>query len=144
MAVLSSSAAPERSTAQVSPRDAIMRLAARASIEISAKQPEQIGAWGAMLPPGSEVFVAWVPGTLPGTIVTAAQRVRAAGHEPVPHVAARQVASAAAAADLLARLRGEGGVTRVLLIAGDGGPARGPYADSEALLETGLFPKHSI
>ena len=45
--------------------------------------------------------------------------MRAAGFEPVPHVAVRNFAGIAALDDFLARLNGEAGVTHVLVIAGD-------------------------
>lgn len=136
--------APVPSAGDTDLRDAVSRLARGASIEITARQPEQVAAWLAPLPAGTEVFIAWVPGTPLRQQADVAVRVRAAGMEPVPHIAARQLASAGDAAELLARLRGDAQVTKVLAIAGDAAAKRGAYPSSLELIDSGLFAEHGI
>jgi methylenetetrahydrofolate reductase (NADH) len=125
-------------------REALAALARGASSETATHRPAEIDGYGALVPPGSRIYVAWVPGSTPGRIVDAAVRLRRAGLEPVPHLAARELESEAAAAGLLARLHGEAGVREALLIAGDRPQPRGPYADSVALLRSGLPARHGL
>jgi methylenetetrahydrofolate reductase (NADPH) len=70
--------------------------------------------------------------------------LRQAGYDPVPHIAAREIASHGALDDFLARLRGEADVKRVLLIAGDVAGARGPFKASRDVAATGLLQKHGM
>ncbi len=76
-------------------------------------------------------------------IETAAQ-VRAIGLEPVPHIAARDLASAGALDELLARLAERASVRRVLVIAGDRDCPAGPYAGAIEVVESGLLQRHGI
>jgi methylenetetrahydrofolate reductase (NADPH) len=125
-------------------REAIGALARQGSIETTARNPGEIDGYPFLVPKGSDVYAAWTPGMPAAHIVSVAGRLRRMGMNPVPHIAARKLPDAAAAAALLARLRDEAGVTRVLLVAGDGQAAFGPYASSLALLETGLLEAHGI
>jgi methylenetetrahydrofolate reductase (NADPH) len=61
--------------------------------------------------------------------------VRAAGLEPVPHIAARRIASRA---ELESFLRAAG-VRKALVLGGDEPVPLGPYADGAALIRTGLL-----
>jgi methylenetetrahydrofolate reductase (NADH) len=124
--------------------ESITALAQRASIETSAKNLVEIEAYTGMLPAGTDVYVAWVPGFPYHHIASVAKRLRQTGLNPVPHIAARQLASESAAADFIARLRGEAAVTRALLIAGDSNARTGPYESSLSLLRTGLLQKYGI
>jgi methylenetetrahydrofolate reductase (NADPH) len=124
--------------------ESIAALAQRASIETSAKNLVEIDAYPAMIPAGTDVYVAWVPGFPYHHLVSVAKRLRRAGLNPVPHIAARQLASESAAMDFLARLRDEAAVTRALVIAGDSSARTGPYESSLALMRTGLLQQHGI
>src|SRR5262249_27239096 len=63
---------------------------------------------------------------------------------PVPHIAAREIASRQALDDFLARLRSEADVRRVLLIAGDIAGARGPFKSSRDVAATGMLEPYGI
>src|SRR5258708_30599304 len=76
--------------------------------------------------------------------VALAPRLKRAGFRPVPHVAARRIASRDARDEYLARAAGEASVDSALVIAGDSDRASGPFESSPALLETGLFQRHGI
>lgn len=86
----------------------------------------------------------WLPGDDPARQVAVAASIARAGFHPVPHVAARSFTHSQALDEFLARAVGEAGVSRVLLIAGDQQQARGPFASSLQVLETGLPQKHGI
>ena len=68
---------------------------------------------------GTDVTITFLPGDNYRHNVETATALRRAGYNPVPHVAAREMASREALDDFLARARGEADVTRMLLIAGD-------------------------
>ncbi|MCO5106295.1 MAG: methylenetetrahydrofolate reductase [Burkholderiaceae bacterium] len=121
------------------PRDAIARLARDASIETSTRNVADVGGYAQLLAPGTDVSITFLPGTPYHHILSTATRLRQVGLNPVPHLAARRFASAAAVADFAARLRDEAGVSRVLLIAGDSQAAAGPFSSSLQVLETGVF-----
>jgi methylenetetrahydrofolate reductase (NADPH) len=123
---------------------AIARLARGASIETSARNLAEIDGYAERLPPGTDVFVASPPGTPYHHVVSVAKRLRQAGLNPVPHIAARRLASADAAREFLALLRDEAQVTRALLVAGDSRVPVGPFDSGLALLETGLVEAHGV
>jgi methylenetetrahydrofolate reductase (NADPH) len=125
-------------------RRAIAALLAGASVELSSRIPSEIDACTGLLERGTAVYVSMPPGqTYHGTVALAARLARA-GFRPVPHVAARRIASREALDDYLGRAAGEAGVDRALVIGGDSDREIGPFDSSLALLETGLFQKHGI
>ncbi len=65
------------------------------------------------------------------------------GHTAVPHVAARQVTSAAHLRTLLARME-RAGLSEMLLIAGDAAEPAGPYRSSVELLADLLAEPHGL
>ena len=70
--------------------------------------------------------------------------LRRAGYNPIPHIAAREMASREVLDDFLARARGEADVKRILVIAGDVGAAKGPYRSSHDVCASGLIEAHGI
>ena len=126
-------------SANTSLRGAIARLARGASIETSTRNIADVAGYAQLLAPGTDVHVTFLPGTPYHHVLSTATRLRQVGLNPVPHLAARRFASAAAVADFAARLRDEAGVGRVLLIAGDSETAAGPFESSLQVLETGVF-----
>ncbi len=124
--------------------ESIKALARRSSIETSTRNLVEIDAYPSLLARGTDVYVAWLPGSPYRHVVSAAKRLRLAGMNPVPHIAARQLANPDVATDFLASLRDEAAVTRVLIIAGDSDAQTGAYDSSAALLETGLLQAHGI
>jgi methylenetetrahydrofolate reductase (NADPH) len=114
------------------------------SVEVTPRSRSAIEACRDHLAPGTEVYIAFVPGETHGAVVATAAGLSAAGFVPVPHVTARNVASFTELDDFLGRLAGEAGVTRALVIAGDLDRPAGPYSSSLELLQTGLFEKHGL
>ena len=116
----------------------VRRLACEASLEIA---PSQLAAAdGAEA--GTEIYVPQLPQAAWRTTVSACERLRSAGLVPVPHLAARSLGSAAELDERLAQLAALG-VDRLLLIAGDE-PRAGSFADTLAVLETGLLARHGF
>src|SRR5499427_2322463 len=127
-----------------SERGRISAFLAGASLELSSRDPAEIDACAGLLDPGTSVYISFPPGqTYHGTVALAARLARA-GLRPVPHVAARRIASREALDDYLQRAAGEAGVSSALVIGGDSDRASGPFESSLALLETGLFQRHGI
>jgi methylenetetrahydrofolate reductase (NADPH) len=125
-------------------RSAVSALLAGASLELSTRDPAEIDACAGLLEPGTSVYISLPPGqTYHGTVALAARLARV-GLRPVPHVAARRIASREALDDYLARAAGEAAVSGALVIAGDSERASGPFDSSLALLETDLFQRHGI
>src|SRR5215472_9137083 len=143
-------ASAERAAAAAPPLDleseraSISAFLAGASLELSSRNPQEIDACAGILEPGTAVYISFPPGqTYHGTVALAARLARA-GFRPVPHVAARRIASREALNDYLARAAGEAGVDSALVIGGDSDRAVGAFDSSLALLETGLFQRHGI
>jgi methylenetetrahydrofolate reductase (NADPH) len=114
------------------------------SIEIGPTHPKMLDAALERLEAGTEVFLAWIPGANPMDAVMPAVRLRRANLVPVPHIGARHLESAAQLEELAARLAGEAGVDRVLIIGGDRAKPAGPYESSLEIMQTGVFQKAGI
>jgi methylenetetrahydrofolate reductase (NADPH) len=121
-----------------------MELVAGASLEMSPREQDAIASAAACLAPGTEVFVSSPAGISHFDIVNAVVALRRHGLEPVPHVAARALSGFTQLNDLLARVAGEAGVRRALVIGGDIDPPSGPFHASLEVLSLGLFEKHGF
>jgi methylenetetrahydrofolate reductase (NADPH) len=113
------------------------------SIELSPRDELAGDGLRQLLAPGTSVFVNYPASVTHHDIVAACARLRRAGFEPVPHVAARRLASFTQASDFLQRAVGEAGAERVLLIGGDDSPA-GPFRAAFDLLATGVLERSGI
>ena len=124
-------------------RRRVAELIATASIEISPRDEWAGARLRELFSTGTTVFVNYPGSVTYHAIVAACARLRRAGFEPVPHIAARRLASFTQANDFLRRAAGEAGVDTVLLIGGDADPV-GPFRDSLALLASGVVERHGI
>ena len=122
----------------------VVALTAAATIEISPRADLAREQLPEFLAAGETVFVNYPGSATHHDIVAACVNLRRAGFAPVPHVAARRLASFTQLRDFLQRARGEAGVTRIFVIAGDLVPAAGPFRDSLDLLATGLIEATGI
>jgi methylenetetrahydrofolate reductase (NADPH) len=118
-------------------------LLAAASVEVSSRghQLQELRDHFAV---GTDVTITFLPGDNYRHNVETAAALRRAGFNPVPHIAAREIASREALDDFFGRARGEAGVTRVLLIAGDVVAAKGPFKSSHDVAMSGLIEAHGI
>lgn len=119
--------------------ETIAELVSCGSVEMTAHRVEDARALGELLPAGTKVYVNHLPRHSLADTLAALEAVRAAGLEPVPHLAARRVASRAELKAFLERAVQAAGVQKVLLIGGDDPAPRGPWADSVALLADGAL-----
>ena len=115
------------------------RLMRGFSVEQTPAELAKRAGFPADLPAGTRVYLTWIPGAPFERTLGAAVRVRELGMTPVPHLAARAIADAAALGRMLGELRREAGVEHLLLIAGSQRIPAGAYADSLQLLATGRF-----
>src|SRR5688572_20086545 len=106
-------------------------------LEATRPKASDIESRKASAPKGLRVYLSAVAGKPIDEVVAHAKAIRAAGFEPVPHLAARKFASRDALAGLLAGLKSEASVQQVLIIAGDSDAASGPFASSIEVIESG-------
>lgn len=123
--------------------DGAAALAATASVEANPGQLADVGDLTALLPAATEVYLPAPEGADWAATLGACDQLRRQGMTPVPHLAARALASGA---ELDARLASlvDAGVSAVLLIAGDARRAAGPFDDSLAVLATDKLALHGI
>jgi methylenetetrahydrofolate reductase (NADPH) len=118
-------------------------LLSSASVEVSSRG-HQLAELRDHFAPGTDVTITFLPGDNYRHNAETATALRRAGYNPVPHIAAREMASREALDDFLARLRDEADVTRILLISGDTALARGPFKSSRDVCASGLLEAHGI
>lgn len=119
-------------------------LVSGGSLEMTPTHPDDAAAIAALLPAGTPVFVNHLPGRPLAGSLPVLQSLHAAGLQPVPHLAARRVASRTQVTEYLQRAAADAGVRRVLLIGGDEPQAAGPYADALALLTDGVLAECGV
>jgi methylenetetrahydrofolate reductase (NADPH) len=122
----------------------IAELASNGSIELALRERDRIAEAAALLPAGARVYVTALPKHSLTATLEGLRALRAAGLDPVPHVAARRIASRAELADFLDEAVQAHGVQRVLLIGGDEPRPGGPYPDALMLLRDGLLAEAGI
>jgi methylenetetrahydrofolate reductase (NADPH) len=115
-----------------------------ASLEVTRPTTDDVDALKAAAAPGTPVFLSAVPTRPQEDVVGQAALVRAAGLEPVPHLAVRNFASPDALGRFLDRLAGEAGVRRLLVIAGDRAEPAGPFHGALEAIDSGLISRRGI
>jgi methylenetetrahydrofolate reductase (NADPH) len=125
-----------------SPRD-LAALLPSASVEVSS-HGRQLAELRDNFRPGIDVTITFLPGDNYRHNIETAVALRRAGFNPVPHIAARELASSEALEDFLARACGEAGVSRVLVIAGDVARVRGPFKSSLDVRASGLLEARGL
>jgi len=135
-------ALPVPNQAPLGPVERIAAFMAGFSIEATRPSAADIAAL-AVLKRGTRVYLSAVPSRPADESVAAAIQMRAAGLEPVPHVAVRNFASEGALDDFLAQLNGEAGVDSVLVIAGDRGEC-GPFRRALDAIDSGVLRRRGI
>jgi methylenetetrahydrofolate reductase (NADPH) len=112
------------------------------SIEATRPTSADIAAL-AVLRRGTRVYLSAVPHRPADEALAAAVQIRAAGLEPVPHIAVRNFASAEVLDSFLAALNGEAGVETALVIAGDRA-ACGPFRRALDVIDNGALRRRGI
>jgi methylenetetrahydrofolate reductase (NADH) len=124
--------------------DRLRDFAAAASIEVTPKAAAELPELAGLLAPATNVYVTALPGADLDDLVAAAGSVRAAGHEPVPHLPARAIAGPDALDRLLGALAADAGVVDVLVVGGSVREQAGEYSSSIEILESGLLERHGV
>ena len=104
------------------------------SLEMSPERAGDAAAVAGLLPAGTRVYINHLPRHGLAQSLAALVAAREAGLEPVPHIAARRIASRSELSGFLAQAVRDAGIAKVLLIGGDDPQPLGPYADALAVL----------
>jgi len=118
------------------PASNVPALARRFSLETTRPGAAEIAALAEILPRGTPLYLTAVPTQDSNELIKAAAALRKAGMEPVAHIAARRLVSADALRELLAGLRGEADMRRLLLIGGDI-DTPGAFSDALSIIQRG-------
>lgn len=113
------------------------------SVEIGAHDLSALAKYWDKLPANGRVYINAVAGAgAPARIKTAA-RLAQLGFQPVPHIAARRINSAAALDDYVSQFT-TAGVSELLIIGGDVPEPLGPFASALDVIESGVPEKYGI
>ena len=113
------------------------------SLEATRPTAAEIAELADIVPPATPIYFSAVPTITRQEVIAAAASLRKAGLEPIIHVAARRLASAADLQELLAGLRGDADVRRLLVIGGDV-DTLGAFADALAVIQKGRLRETGI
>ena len=112
------------------------------SVEVTRPSATDI-AFLAAQRPGAKAYLSMVPGRSAEETIGHAAQLRAAGLEPVPHLAVRNFASVEALDQVLIRLKHEAAVDSVLVIAGDRSEC-GPFRCALDVIDSGLLRRRGV
>lgn len=115
-----------------------------ASVEVTPKQIEKDPSMLLAIPPATRTYLVDLGTMSPDEWSSVVRKVADAGLEPVPHIAARRLASTQALQSRLSAMVDAAGVRDVLLIAGGAGDPAGPFASTMDVLETGILDRYGI
>jgi methylenetetrahydrofolate reductase (NADPH) len=141
VAMLAPHPAAEAATESITSIAAFMRAG---SLEATRPSADDVAALKAAAAPGTNIYLSAVLTRPQEEVVAQAAALRAAGLEPVPHLAVRNFASADALRRFLDRLAGEAGVRRLLVIAGDRAEPAGPFRGALEAIDSGLITRSGI
>jgi methylenetetrahydrofolate reductase (NADPH) len=128
----------------VATKEQIVSLLAGFSVEVTPASAAKVEDFSAHLAPGTTVNVTFLPGSdITETIATCA-RLRREGFNPVPHIGARSLESAAHLERYLDGLAREAQIDEALVIGGGVDKPVGPFATSMQVLTTGLLERYGI
>lgn len=118
-------------------------LLRNASVEVTPRALARLDDIS-VIPRGTRVFIAHIPGTALTEMTSTARALRDAGLDPVPHIPARHIRDRAELADWLQAYRDAGDVRQALLIAGGQDRPVGDLTSSQELIDSGLFDRMSF
>ncbi|MGP5072399.1 methylenetetrahydrofolate reductase [Arthrobacter rhombi] len=114
------------------------------SLEMTGKDQRSLAEAAGTIPAGTRVNVTFLGNEDADLRVAAAAAVRAAGHEPVPHISARRLASFGELDGFLDQLVTQARVTEVFAVGGDPVEPLGPFPDALALITSGRLQAHGV
>jgi len=124
--------------------ETMMELAACGSLEMNADRAGDARTIADLLPAGTKVYVNHLPRNTLSETLSSLVALREAGLEPVPHVAARRVATRAELKRFLERAVEAAEISKILLIGGDDPVPAGVYRDGLGPLEDGVIAECGI
>jgi methylenetetrahydrofolate reductase (NADPH) len=125
-------------------REAIVRLALNASLEMTVRDVAQLRAASEVLGSKRRVYVSHLPGQSWADTVATCTAIHALGAVPIPHVPVRCVRDRAGLQRFLDDCVTLAGVREILLIAGDYPHSVGPYRTTMDVLSTGILAEFGI
>ncbi|GAA1125619.1 methylenetetrahydrofolate reductase [Nocardioides aquiterrae] len=114
------------------------------SLEITGKDADALSGARAAIPAGTRVHVTYLAHEDLALRVAAARTVRRLGLVAVPHVSARRLGSRAELDEFVGGLRADGNAEHLFLVAGDPRTPAGPFADTLAVIESGVLEHHDV
>lgn len=136
--------APDMNGDALARHAALARLFSDFSLEMTAKDIEQLEAAGHIIPANAMVSVTFLPGEEFSSRIDAAAAVARLGLRPVPHISARRITSTGELEGFLDRLADRIELRHVFIVAGDLPQSAGPYDDALAVIRSGLLEKYGI
>jgi methylenetetrahydrofolate reductase (NADPH) len=119
-------------------------LVAASSLELAPRELHRAGEMAALLPANTCVYIPSLPGLPLARTLEAIAALKAVGLDPVPHVSARRILDRGEFRNFLRRAVDEHDVHRVLVIGGDEPAPKGPFADSLAVIESGILAECGV
>tara|TARA_B100000809_G_scaffold221122_1_gene229227 strand:- start:186 stop:1088 length:903 start_codon:yes stop_codon:yes gene_type:complete len=119
-------------------------LVADGSIELIETRTDSVQRGQELLPHAMSVFIPALANRRLVTNLDRMQSLAQAGFNPVPHIAARRLASEAQLREFLSRAVDECTVRRILLIAGDEREPVGPFVETLDVLDSGILQSCGI
>lgn len=115
------------------------------SIEITTREASKIDDFRHYLEEGTEVYIVFTPSTQLEEVIALAKRLRDEDMIPVPHIAARAIASEDNLNRWLENLSSQAEIKAALVIAGGNyDQPLGPYSSSMSLVNSGILERHGI
>ncbi|MHA5052892.1 methylenetetrahydrofolate reductase [Streptomyces sp. SD15] len=114
------------------------------SLEMTGKDVPKLEEARDTIPQGTRINVTFLGNEDLGIRLDAARAVKRLGFVPVPHISARRLGSQADFEEFLAGLQTDGTCDNVFTVGGDPTSPEGPYADSLALIESGLLAERDV
>jgi methylenetetrahydrofolate reductase (NADPH) len=127
-----------------STRAMTQHLLAGYSLEITAKDAQNLERARSLVPQGTPVSVTFLVAEKMEERVRAAIVIKRNGYIPIPHIAARHLASERALDVYLEQLATEVNVEQVFVIAGDSAQPQGPFEDALAVIRTGRLAQYGV
>lgn len=121
-----------------------LALLDRWSIEITAKDAEELVRAAPLIPAGTKIPVTFLPNETFEARVAAAATVRRLGFIPIPHLSARRIHSREELEGFLSALQREAAIDHAFVVAGDPPQPMGPFADALALIQSDLLGRHGV
>ncbi|HEY0568011.1 MAG TPA: methylenetetrahydrofolate reductase [Xanthobacteraceae bacterium] len=114
------------------------------SLDATRPSAAEVNSLTGVLAGGSKVYLTAVARRPQHEVIEPARLLRAAGFDPVPHIAAHNFGNADDLSGFLAALRRDAGVRNVLVIGGDGEQSAAAFNTALEVIDSGLLQRHGI